>query len=99
MRYDICAAHRVRCQAVGDAMVRAISVCRCVGAVWLGSVYGEGGVGAGREAGRLADRRHNISSASSNNNSNSNESNNKNSSNTSVQGCQTYKMPEALNSA
>lgn len=23
-------------------MVRAISVCRCVGAVWLGSVYGEG---------------------------------------------------------
>lgn len=45
------------------------------------------------QGGRLADRRHNISSASSNN---SNESNNKNSSNTSVQGCQAYKMPEGI---
>lgn len=46
------------------------------------------------DGGRLADRRHNISSASSNNNSN--ESNNKNSSNTSVQGCQTCKMPRGI---
>lgn len=38
MRYDICAAHRVRCQAVGDAMVRAISVSE----LWMGTGKGPG---------------------------------------------------------
>lgn len=38
MRYDICAAHRVRCQAVGDAMVRAISVSE----LWTGMGTGKG---------------------------------------------------------
>lgn len=66
-------------------MVRAISVSVCRGCVAGVGVWR--GVSGSREGGRLADRRHNISSASSNNNIN--ESNNKNSSNTSVQGCQT----------
>lgn len=48
MRYDICAAHRVRCQAVGDAMVRAISVS----VPWTGTGDGAGaGAGAGAVAG------------------------------------------------
>lgn len=66
MRYDICAAHRVRCQAVGDAMVRAISASELgTGTgkgpglwLWLADWLGKGtvydGLSAGRQAGRQA---------------------------------------------